>query len=295
VPYPPPLPRCNVLLVAVACGVWCVGPAPSNAAGQYETYLQRELTVADELALEALLGGTPAPGAEALHEQLRVPSPLPALPWPGMAADACLSMFVRVGLVAPPPLSGYDHDKHRRRNKQKCRVISVSIERGLINLACRCGWRWAQTHRVQSKARRRMCVCDPAWRWLAANATAAAAAVFVSSLPETAPCVLLWLAWWRSLCQSGGAAAGAACGMSWHLRVRVEMIGSQKCGIAGKSQSDLMMTNPMIFTRTLKLGCRPGAQCLLCPETQSGAVCFIAGGGPSSRGRRRRPHRGGGG
>eukprot|EP01047_Picozoa_sp_COSAG01_P033256 COSAG01_NODE_2440_length_7691_cov_12.311249_2_plen_84_part_00 len=82
--------------------MWCVWPVPSNAAGRYEAYLQRELTAADELALEALLGGTPAPGAEALHEQLRVPPPPPpALPWPGVAGGACLCVFVRVGLVAP--------------------------------------------------------------------------------------------------------------------------------------------------------------------------------------------------
>jgi hypothetical protein len=34
------------------------------------------------------------------------------------------------------------------------------------------------------------------------------------------------------------------------LRVRVEIMGSQKCRIVGKSQSVLMMINPMIFTRT---------------------------------------------
>jgi hypothetical protein len=35
-----------------------------------------------------------------------------------------------------------------------------------------------------------------------------------------------------------------------YLRVRVEIMGSQKCGIVGKSQSVLMMINPMISTRT---------------------------------------------
>jgi hypothetical protein len=34
------------------------------------------------------------------------------------------------------------------------------------------------------------------------------------------------------------------------LRVRVEIMGSQKCGIVGKSQPALIMINPMIFTRT---------------------------------------------
>eukprot|EP01049_Picozoa_sp_SAG25_P016296 SAG25_NODE_3675_length_1003_cov_1.250000_1_plen_148_part_10 len=33
------------------------------------------------------------------------------------------------------------------------------------------------------------------------------------------------------------------------LRVRVEIMGSQKCRIVGKSQSVLMMINPIIFTR----------------------------------------------
>jgi hypothetical protein len=32
--------------------------------------------------------------------------------------------------------------------------------------------------------------------------------------------------------------------------VRVETMGSQKCGIVGKSQSVLIMINPIIFTRT---------------------------------------------
>jgi hypothetical protein len=34
------------------------------------------------------------------------------------------------------------------------------------------------------------------------------------------------------------------------LRVRVEIMGSQKCRIVGKSQSVLIMINPIIFTRT---------------------------------------------
>jgi hypothetical protein len=34
------------------------------------------------------------------------------------------------------------------------------------------------------------------------------------------------------------------------IRVRVEIMGSQKCGIVGKSQSVLIVTNPNIFTRT---------------------------------------------
>eukprot|EP01047_Picozoa_sp_COSAG01_P048294 COSAG01_NODE_4692_length_4808_cov_9.520493_7_plen_84_part_00 len=32
--------------------------------------------------------------------------------------------------------------------------------------------------------------------------------------------------------------------------MRVEIMGSQKCRIVGKSQSVLLMINPMIFTRT---------------------------------------------
>jgi hypothetical protein len=34
------------------------------------------------------------------------------------------------------------------------------------------------------------------------------------------------------------------------IRVRVEIMGSQKCGIVGESQPVLMMINPIIFTRT---------------------------------------------
>jgi hypothetical protein len=34
------------------------------------------------------------------------------------------------------------------------------------------------------------------------------------------------------------------------IRVRLEIMGPGKCGIVGKSQSALMMINPIIFTRT---------------------------------------------
>jgi hypothetical protein len=34
------------------------------------------------------------------------------------------------------------------------------------------------------------------------------------------------------------------------LRVRVEIMGSQNCGIVEKSQSEFVMTNPIIFTPT---------------------------------------------
>eukprot|EP01047_Picozoa_sp_COSAG01_P011636 COSAG01_NODE_511_length_16061_cov_15.815875_9_plen_43_part_00 len=34
------------------------------------------------------------------------------------------------------------------------------------------------------------------------------------------------------------------------VRVRVEIMGSPKCGIVGKSQSVLVMIDPMIFTRS---------------------------------------------
>jgi hypothetical protein len=34
------------------------------------------------------------------------------------------------------------------------------------------------------------------------------------------------------------------------IRVRVEIMGSQRCRIVGKSQSVLIMINPIIFTRT---------------------------------------------
>eukprot|EP01047_Picozoa_sp_COSAG01_P046610 COSAG01_NODE_4391_length_5072_cov_2.913533_6_plen_187_part_00 len=35
-----------------------------------------------------------------------------------------------------------------------------------------------------------------------------------------------------------------------HIRVQVEIMGSKNCRIVGKSQSALMMSNPIIFTRT---------------------------------------------
>jgi hypothetical protein len=35
-----------------------------------------------------------------------------------------------------------------------------------------------------------------------------------------------------------------------HVRVRVEIMGSQNSGIVGKYQPVLIMINPMIFTRT---------------------------------------------
>jgi hypothetical protein len=40
------------------------------------------------------------------------------------------------------------------------------------------------------------------------------------------------------------------------IRVRVEIMGSQKCGIVGKSQPVLTVINPIIFTRT-RMGERP--------------------------------------
>jgi hypothetical protein len=38
-----------------------------------------------------------------------------------------------------------------------------------------------------------------------------------------------------------------------HIRVRVEILGSQTCRVVGKSQPFLMMINPIIFTRTRTL------------------------------------------
>jgi hypothetical protein len=67
----------------------------------------------------------------------------------------------------------------------------------------------------------------------------------------------------------GGTASGAACPASHHcgatLRVRVEIIGSQKHGIVGKSQSVLIMINPMIFTRTRTKARSPVEQQLCVP------------------------------
>jgi hypothetical protein len=39
-------------------------------------------------------------------------------------------------------------------------------------------------------------------------------------------------------------------GSGWSIRVRGEIMGSQKCRIVGKSQSVLIMINPIISTRT---------------------------------------------
>jgi hypothetical protein len=48
---------------------------------------------------------------------------------------------------------------------------------------------------------------------------------------------------------SGGGGGGGSGGPSV-LRLRVEIMGSQKRRIAGNSQSDLIMIYPIIFTRT---------------------------------------------
>eukprot|EP01047_Picozoa_sp_COSAG01_P002225 COSAG01_NODE_58_length_30193_cov_12.302020_8_plen_102_part_00 len=62
------------------------------------------------------------------------------------------------------------------------------------------------------------------------------------------------------------------------LRVRVEIMGSQKCGIVGKSQPVLMMVNPIIFTRTRNRGGRGGGH-----RAARGAVAAAAG-APGARG-----------
>jgi hypothetical protein len=50
--------------------------------------------------------------------------------------------------------------------------------------------------------------------------------------------------------QTGGDGEAAPPVLCFQLRVRVEIIGPQTCGIVGRSQPVLMMSNPMIFTRT---------------------------------------------
>jgi hypothetical protein len=54
-----------------------------------------------------------------------------------------------------------------------------------------------------------------------------------------------------------GAGGGVGC-------VRVEVMGSQKCRIVGKSQSVFIMIYPIIFTRTrtVQLACCPGTASL---------------------------------
>jgi hypothetical protein len=49
---------------------------------------------------------------------------------------------------------------------------------------------------------------------------------------------------------AAAAAAAAQRARSVQLRVRVEIMGSQKCRNVGKSQSLVIMINPMISTRT---------------------------------------------
>ena len=41
----------------------------------------------------------------------------------------------------------------------------------------------------------------------------------------------------------------------YDMRVRVEIMGSQNCRIVGKSQSVLVIINPIIFTRTRMCAC----------------------------------------
>eukprot|EP01047_Picozoa_sp_COSAG01_P007663 COSAG01_NODE_293_length_19376_cov_41.772060_15_plen_150_part_00 len=56
--------------------------------------------------------------------------------------------------------------------------------------------------------------------------------------------------------------AQADCESDQLIRVRVEIMGSQKCGIVGKSQSLLIMNDPMISTRTRTLpASSPRAAC----------------------------------
>jgi hypothetical protein len=63
------------------------------------------------------------------------------------------------------------------------------------------------------------------------------------------------------------------------LRVRVEIMGSQKCRrIVGKSQSVLIMVDPTIFTRTRNRGGRGGGH-----RAARGAVAAAAG-APGARG-----------
>eukprot|EP01047_Picozoa_sp_COSAG01_P057356 COSAG01_NODE_6620_length_3574_cov_9.974676_4_plen_165_part_00 len=58
----------------------------------------------------------------------------------------------------------------------------------------------------------------------------------------------------------------AACARSM-VRVRVEMLGSQNCGIVGKSQPVLMMIDPMISTRTRNRIVGP------CPRDDCNGAC----------------------
>jgi hypothetical protein len=50
--------------------------------------------------------------------------------------------------------------------------------------------------------------------------------------------------------RADSSGSGSTYQLGTYGRVRVEIMGSPKCGIVGKSQPVLMMINPMIFTRT---------------------------------------------
>jgi hypothetical protein len=67
---------------------------------------------------------------------------------------------------------------------------------------------------------------------------------------------------------AGGCAVSRCC-----LRVRVEIMRSQNCGIVGESQPVLMRTNPVIFTRTRM----PRVLCVQPRSTIPGCVCLTAG------------------
>jgi hypothetical protein len=54
-----------------------------------------------------------------------------------------------------------------------------------------------------------------------------------------------------------------------HIRVWVETMGSPKCRIVGKSQSGLIMIDPIISTRTRTLRCHPEAVCDLAAAEQA--------------------------
>jgi hypothetical protein len=54
-----------------------------------------------------------------------------------------------------------------------------------------------------------------------------------------------------------GAIVGSGLTRGQKVRVRVELMGSQTCRIAGESQSVLIMINPIIFTRTRRCSAAP--------------------------------------
>eukprot|EP01047_Picozoa_sp_COSAG01_P004527 COSAG01_NODE_150_length_23941_cov_44.277200_15_plen_213_part_00 len=100
--------------------------------------------------------------------------------------------------------------------------------------------------------------------------------ILCAGRPDTAPCARPEGDPWRAVLPAGGGCrrcgggggGGRRPGLAAHVRgscavalapygFRVEIMGSQTCRIVGKSQSGLIVINPIIFTRTRRPACQP--------------------------------------